>query len=308
MACAYGATAETYDLIGSVAPKGRARVSIQSSGTPFGKAVLVDLAGKFKVRKLPQGTYTVAAFTRTRGEARQTIEVGPGTADNRKRVHIELRLKETEATREALRRRNTVTTSQLKIPEKATREYMAAQARLTKRDSDGALKHLEKATASAPQFAVAWNLMGTIYYQTRRFTLAEEKFRSALQADPQLFEAIVNLGGVAVTLRKYDVALEYNVRAVTMHPQDALANSQLGMTYFSLGKFDLAGKYLETARKLDPAHFSLPQLLLAEIHLRQKRPELAAKDLEDFLERHPDSPDAPAVRTALDRLRRNTID
>ena len=38
------------------------------------------------------------------------------------------------------------------------------------------------------------------------------------------------------------------------------------MNYFYLGKLDLSQKYLTLAARLDPGHFSHPQLLLAEIY------------------------------------------
>ena len=155
----------------------------------------------------------------------------------------------------------------------------------------------------APQFAAAWNNLGTIAYQTGKFQRAEECFRHALEQDPASFEPLVNLGGVLVTAHKLDEALDYNVRAVLTRPNDALANSQLGMVYFELGQFDSAVKYLERARQIDPAHFSHPQLLLAEIHLRRGEKRAAAEVLEDFLTRHPDYPQARKMRQSIEDLR-----
>jgi len=62
-------------------------------------------------------------------------------------------------------------------------------------------------------------------------------------------------------------------------------------------------KYLERARKLDPAHFSHPQLFLAEIHLRRGEKEQAALVLEDFLRYHPDYPQAEIMRRNIVKLR-----
>ena len=97
--------------------------------------------------------------------------------------------------------------------------------------------------------------------------------------------------------------MEVNVHAALTRPGDALANSQLGMTYFELGQFDAAVKYLERARTLDPAHFSHPQLYLAEIHLRRGEKREAALVLEEFLEHHPDYPQAASVRRNIVELR-----
>jgi tetratricopeptide (TPR) repeat protein len=111
------------------------------------------------------------------------------------------------------------------------------------------------------------------------------------------------LGGVLVTLHNLYEALDRNVHATMTRPNDALANAQLGMTYFELGQFDSAVKYLERARKLDAAHFSHPQLFLAEIHLRRGQKREAAAVLEDFLQHHPDYPQAETVRQNIVKLR-----
>jgi tetratricopeptide (TPR) repeat protein len=166
-----------------------------------------------------------------------------------------------------------------------------------------AITHLERSVELAPQFSTAWNNLGTIAYQSGRYQDAERYFRRSLQQDRQAFEPLVNLGGVLLTLGKLDQALEYNLEAVLSRPNDALANSQLGLTYFAVNNLPLAQKYLETAKRLDPAHFSHPQLTLAEIHLRRQEASMAADELEDFLRRHPDWPKAAEMRAAIAKLR-----
>src|SRR6202043_1986483 len=81
------------------------------------------------------------------------------------------------------------------------------------------------------------------------------------------------------------------------------ANSQLGMTYFYLDKLDLSHKYLTIAKQLDPAHFSHPQLILAQIDLRRHDRAAAAGELEAFLQNHPDSPRAAQIKEDITRLR-----
>src|SRR5262249_21268870 len=93
--------------------------------------------------------------------------------------------------------------------------------------------------------------------------------------------------------------LTYNERAVAAQPNDALAQSQLGTSYFYAANFELAIRHLERARSLDPAHFSYPQLLLAEIHLREGNRSAAADALADFLAHHPDGPQAAEMRVKI---------
>jgi len=259
--------------------------------------------GRFTFKKLQPGAYTIAVFVPARGEARQTVEVGPGTADAHQRVQLTLNLKESDFVLADALRRHSVPATQLAVPEKAVREYEDAQKDLNRRDIAAAVKRLEHAVEIAPQFSAAWNNLGTIAYQTQKYERAAECFRAALEADPTSYEPLVNLGGVLINLHDLDSAWKYNVYAVLLRPTDALANSQLGMTYFEIGKMDLAEKYFVAARQIDPAHFSHPQLFLAEIHLRRGDRSAAARDLEDFLKYHPDWPQAAKMREQIGKLR-----
>jgi tetratricopeptide (TPR) repeat protein len=292
-----------FELSGQFLPAGRASVSLFGTRNPFTAATVSDAAGRFSFKKLQADDYTVAVFIPGRGEARRTVEVGPAAAGSHRRVSLTLDLKDSDFELAAPVPQYSVSTRQLAIPKAALREYQEAEKDLERRHPDAAVKRLEDAVAMAPQFSMAWNDLGTIAYQTRKFDRAEECFRQALEQDPGAFEPLVNLGGVLVALHKLDEAADYNLRAVLARPNDALANSQLGQTYFALARMDLAQKYLERARQIDSAHFSHPQLLLAEIHLRRGERREAAAVLEEFLKYHPDWPAAARMRQTIAELR-----
>ena len=294
-----------FELAGKFTPEGLASVTLYGVRSPFTASMLSDEAGRFTFKKIEGGTYTIAILIPGKGEARRTIEVGPGTADAHQRVSLTLNFQDSDFEAvDVLRRRHTVPVTQLGVPEKAVRDYEDAQKDLARREVASAVKRLEHAVEIAPQFSAAWNNLGTIAYQTQNFPRAEECFRKALEADPSAFEPLVNLGGVLVTLNRPSEAWDYNVFAVLARPGDALANAQLGMTYFQLGDLDLAEKHFRQARQADPAHFSHPQLFLAEIHLRRGQRREAAADLEDFLEQHPDWPRAAKMRETIVDLRK----
>ena len=300
--CAWGET-DRYELLGRLLPATRASVWLDGATAPFEESTLADDDGHFRFRGLLAGTYTLGAFVPGRGEMRRTIEVGPSHADARKRIELTVEMRDGEfESRGILRRGAIVSARELAIPERAHREYEEAEKRLARRDVEGAVAHLDRAVELAPQFSEAWNHLGTIAYQARDYTRAESCFRKALQADPADFQPLVNLGGVSINLSKFEQALQYNLYAALARPNDALANSQLGMSYFYLGKLDLAHKYLTAAKRLDPAHFSHPQLMLAEIYLRRQDRAAAAGELEEFLQYHPDSPEAGQIKEKLAQL------
>lgn len=291
---------QQYEVRGTLVPAAQASVSLHGSTTPFHSSTLAGPDGKFRFKRIVPGAYTVIVFVPGRGETRKTIDIGPSVADKKGRVEIALRLDESKMTPD---RSSLVSLRELSIPQSARDEYAKAARQLETRDVDAAIKHLNRAVEIAPQFAAAWNHLGTIAYQTRRYEDAEKFFRRSLEADAEAYEPLVNLGGVLATLGRYDEAWNYNLHAVLRRPNDALAQSQMGMTYFGLNRLDLAEKYLLEAVRLDPGHFSLPQLLLAEIYLHRGQKAKAANVLEDFLRRHPDWPLAEKMRDTISQLR-----
>lgn len=291
---------QQYEVRGTLVPAAQASVSLHGSTTPFHSSTLAGPDGKFRFKRILPGVYTVIVFVPGRGETRKTIDIGPSVADKKGRVEIALRLDESKMTPD---RSSLVSLRELSIPQSARDEYAKAARQLETRDVDAAIKHLNRAVEIAPQFAAAWNHLGTIAYQTRRYEDAEKFFRRSLEADAEAYEPLVNLGGVLATLGRYDEAWNYNLHAVLRRPNDALAQSQMGMTYFGLNRLDLAEKYLLEAVRLDPGHFSLPQLLLAEIYLHRGQKAKAANVLEDFLRRHPDWPLAEKMRDTISQLR-----
>jgi len=291
-------TGPIYEIRGHFIPEARASVALAAVANPFVGEVLSDESGHFVFSKISAGTYTITIDIPGQGEAHATVEVGPGTADSAGRIALTLRFQASDFEPESARR-STVSVPELAIADKALREYAQARSDLAKPDAEAARLHLERAVEIAPRFTAAWNELGTLAYKERHPERAEECFRAALEAEPDAFEPLVNLGGVLIQLGKYDEAIDRNVHAVLARPNDALANSQLGLTYFYLGSYDLARKHLEAARRLDPSHFSQPQLILAEIDLREGHKRAAADELQDFLDHHPDYPQAAKVREKI---------
>ncbi len=298
------AAQSVYDLRGGISPAASGTVSLHGVASPYQSTRLVDSGGRFHFPGLEAGAYTVALFIPGRGEARKTIEIGRSTATPSGRVTLTLNLKDMEFVEgDVVRQQHSISAKQLSVPEKARREYENAQKDLARRDVGSAIQRLERAVELAPQFSAAWNNLGTIAYQTREFPRAEECFRKAIEADPEAFEPLVNLGGVLLNLNKTGEAWNYNLFAVLQRPNDALANAQMGMTYFEMGDSRLAERYFKVAQRADPAHFSHSQLFLAEIHLRDGQRRDAADDLEDFLKHHPDWPQAGKMREKIAELR-----
>jgi Tfp pilus assembly protein PilF len=274
----------------------RATAGIYDTSSPFAQTTDVGVDGTFKFKKIPKGTYTVSVFLARRGEIRRSVDVGPASADERGRVVVEIRPTRSSIDATAV---NFVSARELAVPKSARKEYDTAVKKLSKRDIEGGIRHFERAVEIAPHFAAAWNYLGTIAYQSSRHQDAENYFRRAREADPENYESLVNLGGVLVTLGKLEEAQTRNTAAVALRPNDPLAQVQLGLTYLRQGSFDLAERHLLIATRLDPRHFSSPQLYLAEVYLRKNDKRKAANQLSDLLQSRPDWPEADKVRETI---------
>ncbi len=292
--------ASGYQIAGRVVPPSEASVRLDGVAAPFAASTLSDAGGSFRFHRIEAGPYTVAVFVPGRGETHKTIDVGPRTADAKGNVDVTVKLDDSTLTPD---QRSLISVRELSISGRARKEYEEAQKKLSKRDVAGCVAHLQRATAISPQFTAAWNQLGTIAYEQRNYKTAERDFRQALLADPNAYAPLVNLGGVLMNLGDYQQAWEYNFHAVLKRPNDALANAQLGIACFSLRKMDPAEKYLLQAEKLDPGHFSHPQLFLAQIYLRRRDFNRAAAQLEDFLKYHPDWLPAAELKKKIQELR-----
>ena len=89
------------------------------------------------------------------------------------------------------------------------------------------------------------------------------------RSEPSAFEPAANLAGVLLSEGKFEESLRVNQRALASRPADALANVQAGIAYFSLGDYDRAEAALLQTLRVNPSHFSKPQLFLADIYLHR---------------------------------------
>ena len=292
--------ASSFAVNGRVEPAGPAVVWLYGASAPFSSSTLTDPGGRFHFSGILTGAYTLTVITTAHGEWRETIDVGPGSADEKGRVNVRVRVDTATALDD---HRDTVSAGELSIPAVARREYEKAERRLSRHDVDGAVAHLQRATVMAPRFAAAWNSLGTIAYHAQQYAQAEQDFRKALAANPDEYAPLVNLGGVLLNLGRYDEAWSFNTLAVSKQPHDALAHSQLGMACATLNRLEAAEAELREAIRLDARHFTNPQLILADVYERTNRPAAAADMLEQFLELHPDFGAAARIRGRIEALR-----
>ncbi len=296
------AVARTHlDLVGQVTGLGRrpVRVTLFAIDEPFTAATETDFLGEFRFHALAPGNYTVSVLKSGLGATRRTVVVSPSLADEKGAVRVTIPYQAAEAAGVS---GGTISKNALSVSQKARGKYTDSQKLLAKHDVEGAKRALNEAVALAPQFTQAWNALGMIAYQTNHLPAAEQYFRTAAAAEPAAFEPAANLAGVLLSEGRFEESLSVNRRALASRPKDALANVQAGIDYFALRDFDRAEAALLETIRLDPSHFSKPQLFLADIYLHRGDGAAAVEALQDYVARHPDAADADHQRQRIQQL------
>jgi cytochrome c-type biogenesis protein CcmH/NrfG len=300
-----GASAGDYELRGKILLPGGDPIKevvpvviLEGATAPFSSRSLVLPSGEFKIDDLEVGTYRLTILAPNWGHMTVSIDIGPGTADEKGRVNREFEF----IPRKDSDGGGTVSANQLGLPEEAWIGLRKAESKLAKRDTKGAIRELQGLVEKYPHFPSAWNRLGTIAYLTGRYFDAEQYFTRALEDSPELYAPLVNIAAVYLELGKVDLALATNLRCVQLRPDDPLAWSQLGRTQFVLGRFDESLESLGKAREFDAGHSSSPQLVMAKIYMMRKQSQKAVTLLEEFLQLHPDFPQADEIRQVIDQV------
>jgi tetratricopeptide (TPR) repeat protein len=98
------------------------------------------------------------------------------------------------------------------------------------------------------------NKMGMCNLMLARYKDAKKEFGRATKADKTLAEAFNNLGVVFYQQKKYKPAIKNYKKAIEIR-ESASFHSNLGTAYFARKQYDLAAHEYETAFSLDPSVF-----------------------------------------------------
>jgi len=130
-----------------------------------------------------------------------------------------------------------------------------------------ALLTVNKALRQDEQLAQAYFLKGYVYKETGDTTNALSSFQTALEVQPEFYEAYIELGTINSYL-KNPIAIEYFNSALEIRPKSAEALYNKGMYYQTMNDFEEAEKTYYQLLKADPnnvlAYYNLGFLFLTE--------------------------------------------
>jgi Flp pilus assembly protein TadD len=190
-------------------------------------------------------------------------------------------------------------------PKDARKNYdKGRELELEKGRMDDAQKSLEKAVAIYPQFAAAWNELGTLFARKNMLTEARNAYRSSIAADARYVPPMDGLAYVAGLENKWEEVAQLTGDVIRLDPSDFPRSYFLnGMAKYRASDFDGAEKSTREAIRLDGLHeFPQAQFQLALILIIKKDKPGAAEQLRSYIASNPKGGDLPAAQKELATL------
>ena len=162
-----------------------------------------------------------------------------------------------------------------------------AEDALGKKDYEAALAPLKAVTGAAPDSADAWFYLGYAYHRLHQEADARAAYERAVQLNPELYQAQVNLGLILLGLKDVSAALPHLQKAVALKPAEARPHLDLGDALQASGQVSEAQNELRRALELDP-RLDRAAYELGKIELEEKQYSSAAGDFEKALVLNPE--------------------
>ena len=132
-------------------------------------------------------------------------------------------------------------------------------------------------------FPCAHNNLGTVYYNTQRYDLAEHQLKKAIQLDSNFSKAYNNLGMIYLNNHRYDLAEHYYKKAIQFDSTNVGAYEDLGLVYFNTRHYAEAEKHLIKSIQLDSTRVDA-YLKLGNVYKDTRRYDLAEQQYKKSIQ------------------------
>lgn len=195
----------------------------------------------------------------------------------------------------------------LKAPGNAKREYEKGYLQLMRRDLQGAIDHLARATSIYPSFVAAHNALGIAYLNLGQIQQARDEFAQAVALDDHLPSSYMNLGCAQLELQQFPEAVESLKKASSIAPLDLQMLTAL--TYVAFRNHDYPAVIATTRHVHAHKHqtAAVVHLFAAGAWAAQQNLNEALGQMEVLLSEDPKSPLAGQFRQIIDQIKAEQV-
>ncbi|MHA7128382.1 adenylate/guanylate cyclase domain-containing protein [Algoriphagus namhaensis] len=128
---------------------------------------------------------------------------------------------------------------------------------------DSSVTASEKAIALNPRLVEGYKALGSAYYYSSKYDLAEENLKRAIDLNPNHAQAVGNLATIYFINGALDKSLELQKKAVALNPKSHVPFQILGWNYRLLDQQEAAQEWLRKSIAIKPDYPSYEQLGLS---------------------------------------------
>ena len=278
-----------------------AMIRVESELGGLAAQVLTDSSGQFHVDALGKARYRVTVHAAGFVDEEQEVDL-----DSFPHAYVSFTLKpapgENGEPAGPVSLDPMVSAADLAVPPEAQSDYEKGRKLLLDehkpKDSIGPLK---KAIQIAPDYPLAYFLLGTAYMDDQEWGDAENALNQAIANNDKLGPAYLALGSCLNAEKKFTDAEKPLLKGLVLVPNSAEGEYQLGWTYWSLGRWQDADPHVRKSLSLDTTS-GAAHLVMGNILLRERDGKDAFHEFNEYLRLDPKGEYADATRDLVKRL------
>jgi len=276
------------------------RVELQSTMGSLAMTAFTNSAGRFTLEGVPQGTYSLVIRAPGYETGNWSIEVGYNPTLNL--VLTLTPISFGQRREEAFAKGSeTVSVRQLRIPDRARKEFRKGVESASHGQTDEAIKHWEKSIQIYPQFAESYMELSKVYAIRGDFDHATDAAKRAIDIDGKDGTPYAYLGFAYLKAKDFPKAKDAFQNSVRLSDSNWFSQFWLGDLLLKQKNFEDAYPHLLRASQLNPEEPEVYLVLYNDLVLLDRREEALAK-IDEFLTRFPKNPVAEKAREKRDAL------
>jgi tetratricopeptide (TPR) repeat protein len=284
-------------------PASRVTVRVERQGG-VGRQTITDDSGRFEVADLARGRYYVVAENPADPDQfAEPVEAETGRSPGT-RIRADIYLRYRGKTVRAREQGGAVTVSEQTqvIPKQARKSFDQALHLRNERQLQKSLESFNHALEQFPDYVQALAERGHLRIGMGQVAEASGDFARALAVNPGFGRALLGAGMCSFQQGKFTEAAQHLEKAAQADPGSATTFLFLGITDAALDRREQARGNLQKALAIDPSGCARAHVHLANLSIKENRPQEAVSEIEAYLATAPNAPDAEKLRSIAARL------
>ena len=248
--------------------------------------------GTFSFFNLPTGQYEVRAVVGLQ-EVRERVDL----QNVEQQVSLHLAQGGPQASG------GTISVAEMRIPDKARKEFEKADEAFNKHKLDDARAHCEKSLALSPNYSRALTLSALLDLSENKLEDAAQKAEQALKSDYGYGLGYIVLGSIYNAMQRYDDSLRTLERAMPLVPTSWQAHFEMAKSLLGKGDYQRSLASSDRALQMVPMEYAPIHLIRAHALLGLRSYSEAMIELEKYLGDEPHGADTANVRKTLDQVK-----